>query len=211
MPAKEKQAKRVSSASNVIIAVMLVAGAAVLAYYAFLAPQQPKVLEQTPLFRPNATALRQAEVARLESKYFIKTIEYFDQNDSFSIRYPIGYSAQLDPTLDIRLRFSAYYAPYSSEIFDVRVIDADQLNAQKIIDSAVSANTTADSFLQDGKDLFIVNLALANPVDANDTVFVKQAYYHCPDYWLVYVAGISAPLAPDLELADYMVSTMRCG
>ncbi len=202
--------KRASPAANVLLTILLLVAVAVVVYYAYFAPQPPKVISQIPFLRPNETAVRDAAAAKLDEKYRLNTLEYYDQNYSFSIRYPIGYNAIVDPTLDVRLRFSAYYPPFSAEIFDVRVIDKDVLDAEKIRASAVEANTTATTYIQDGKGLHVVSMRQQNPVDENDVIFVKQAYYECPNYWLVFVAAVSAPLAPDLELADYMVSTMRC-
>ncbi|MFH1106921.1 MAG: hypothetical protein V1787_03420 [Candidatus Micrarchaeota archaeon] len=202
--------KRVSPSANAFWTIILIVALAVGAYFLFLAPQPPKFVSTLPFIKPDAGAARAAQVSLLAAEYDPRSLEYFDQNYSFSLRYLQGYLADLDPFPSVRVRFSAYHPPYSAEIIDVRVVESGELSDVKIGEAAAEENASLASYPQDGRTVYVLSMAMQNPVDGNERIFIRQAYLQCPSNWVVLVAAISEPLVPDLDLVDYMISTMRC-
>lgn len=200
--------KKTSPFWNVALVLVLVLAFAYLAYLTYAKPS--KVAAALPIPTVSAQEQHDALVSGFHDKYYAKTMAYVDPDYGFKMRYPIGYAADVDPVPGVRLRFSAFYPPLSSEILDVRVLNASDLDAQSVRDSAAQANATALELEQNGRPLFLVNLQQPDPSDGNQSVTVREAFYACPDKWLVFTAALSEPLAPDAELADYMISTMEC-
>ncbi len=93
---------------------------------------------------------------------------------------------------------------------DVRVFEPSAMDSELIQSSAAKANTTAVKYIQNGNSLYEYSFKQANFANENESILIRQAFYQCPDHWLAFVAAFSEPLAPDLELADYMISTLEC-
>ncbi len=200
--------KKTSPFWNVALAVFVLAVFSYFAYSFYTAPE--KLVSKIPLPAKDPDVQRSEFLAGLEAKYGSNTLAYYDQQYGFKMKYPIGYVATVDPILGIRLRISAFYPPFSSEIMDVRVVNANELSAQGIRASASLENVSVAEYTQKGHSIYLVSLRQPDPVEENQQVFIRQAYLQCPNYWLVFVGAFSEPLVPDLELADYLIASMEC-
>ncbi|MBU1197537.1 hypothetical protein KJ765_03410 [Candidatus Micrarchaeota archaeon] len=205
MPLKHKT----SAFLNVFLVVVLVIVFGYFAYSLYTAPQQ--LVERIPVATESVQEMRLEQLPKLDEKYASKTISYYDPDYGYRIRYPVGYSIQLEPAFTIRLRIAAFYPPFSSEIMDLRILRPDELTPQLIRASATSEGVVLTEYEQRGRKLYMTTIENDELAVDGQTIFVREAFYECPSYWIVFTAAISEPLAPDLELADYMISTLECG
>lgn len=148
-------------------------------------------------------------------------LTFTDPLYGYSLRYPQGYLAQLDPEPGVRLRFIADTPLASSEVIDFGVSNATDGKAD--FDSA-AGNYTAQELEFAGTD--VINGRTASLLGAtitsdytNETLFIRQSFIPCPattaqpgvgDYWVEETAVVPEALAGDIPLAEYMAYSLTC-
>ena len=173
------------------------------------------VITRAPLTVDQILGTREETIAGLDDKYAGKTIEYYDQDFGFSILYPIGYSAVQEPAPGIKARFSAYSVPFQAEIFDVRLLNYSDITAGDIRNAAKESKATVLEGKQNARPFYAYTAFEESAISENETLLVRQAFLECRDlddkpYWLSFTAAFTSALTPDLELAEYMISSVKC-
>jgi len=192
----------------VIIVVLALAAVASVAYV--LSAQA----SGTQLFAPKEAPA----VARLAQERGSDFIYYNDTNNSFSIKYPIGYSAQRNPESSAYVRFSAFNpGGVSEESVEVYLMDGSYSQADFDSDAASLDSDGQDYSAKllskeksaiNGRDAFVTESEMS--LGYGENVWVKSATVNCGQYAARIVAVVPWALSTDRVVADYMVGSFTC-
>ncbi|MFH0973497.1 MAG: hypothetical protein V1817_01770 [Candidatus Micrarchaeota archaeon] len=136
----------------------------------------------------------------------------------YTVRYPVGYAAELDPDEATSFRASAV-SPLSSsgETLDVRISSRDftQTDFNEVKNSFGSDLVSSHAGVINGKRIFVYTLKIPSDLE-NETAFVRTAFYpECQQsngtrYTAMLMAAVPEKLSEDLDLADYFIYSFEC-
>ncbi len=189
---------------------MLAAGfvVVVLLAWLFVFGGQQQVAKQIKVLAPSALD----SFARDNAKNFIN---YSDPEYFFTIFYPIGYRAELDPDAVTRVRFSVtnplglvemisvYVSPlpYGTAEFERDAVDIPSADVpRQLMKKEATTINDRDAYL------FYLNESLPGV----ENVFVTVAYINCGEYTAVVHASIPESASADRVVAEYMIRSFRC-
>ncbi|MBI5225571.1 hypothetical protein HY989_06910 [Candidatus Micrarchaeota archaeon] len=210
----EKSSSRHSPGFNLFLILVIISLFIVAMYFLYTEKNRP-LSKQVVLLGKSKDQLAADYLKALETKYADKTILYEDPVFGYKLRYPIGYDAVVAPYPDIHQRFAAYYPPFSMELIDIRLLKSSEITEKDIQESAKELKTTYLKETINGNTVYLFSSREQSIIDENDSIFVKQAFFSCKDiagkpYWLSFTGGVSEALAPDLDLVEYMIRTLKC-
>ena len=208
---------------NLIPIVVLIGVFAYLIYNTYTETQKSGLTTEfrNPLEKPKTpTEIRLENFKNLEKKYNDKTIEYYDQDYGFSMRYPIGYGVAEQPFAEVEVRFGAFYPPFDYEWIDVRPLN-ESYYTSGAIESTLAELAGKENIGwhkeqgANGASNYFSSFKQAEVIADNETVYTRMAFYGCKDlfgkpYWLSIISAVSQNLAPDLEVVEYMEGTVTC-
>ncbi|MFH0971526.1 MAG: hypothetical protein V1835_03075 [Candidatus Micrarchaeota archaeon] len=206
--------KNANPGFNLFLILVVIALFIVSLYFIYSSRNQPEV-KPVVIFGKSQTQQKADLMAALKAKYDSKTIEYYDQDYGFKVRYPIGYDAVKEPFPGFTVRFVTYYPPFSVEIYDVRVVNDTELSENVIYSEMKKVDVAVSKETINGRMAYLSNTQDINPANENQTIYLKQAFYDCKTtagkpYWISFTAALTEELSPDLELAEYMIRTLEC-
>jgi len=146
----------------------------------------------------------------LQSTYDGLTLSHQDPVLGFSVRYPLGY-----PLESVEGQTVAFYASSPSgvsEMFFWSAVDDDP-SPSELKDAAadLDAQLLSERKIRvDGKEALRLEYAMAAD-QVGEPARLIQGLIPCGNYSLYLSAVIPDTLAQDKDLADYTLSTARCG
>ncbi len=191
---------------------------------AFLEQQVAQVTQVAPALGvkpagpPVSTPAAITEFARTFGE---QMLSYTDVLYGFTIQYPIGYYAVVDPEAGVRLRFAAFAPGSSAEFLDFLVLNDSSTDASLEFEKALKDYSSEEllrtrSLLAGTKNVSVIEGVIYNPLTGGK-LFSTQAFFDCvtpaPEsvpFVLVLNAVIPQEFAQDKDLVDYVVSTVKC-
>lgn len=163
---------------------------------------------------PKPTAL-ESRAAEFKEQTERPMLTYADPDGQFSFSYPVGYgldyyeAANGEKTATVYLDF-----PGAAENFEFVAL------ARKLSEAEIKS--VKDSFEPGEVKSFKTTAVNGRPATLLNTevgeeglsIFTRQAFIECENdkgaYTVVITGAIPSNLAPDVALADYMISSFRC-
>ncbi len=142
----------------------------------------------------------------------VQFLAYTDAQYGFSLKYPVGYAIVFQPDLFVQVRVIALQYASSAEVYDVSVFEAQDAE-RAFIDAknALEGKLLEEKQLTiNGRKAFLLNSLVENPVDGDEKLFARQAFYDCGTYTALFTGIIPLGLSDDLGLADYMIYEFKC-
>ncbi len=215
MAMKQSAPRKIPSPGWNLLLVFLMLALFAYAIYALYSERNTPVNKQIVIFGKSAGEQRIARLEALSRIYDEQTIEYRDPAYGYAVRYPIGYIAVMNPYPGIHQRFAAMYPPYEMELFEIRIVEKDSFTPSSLQAAAAEEKLSFRKETINGRNAFLLESEEQNPVDENQTIYIRQAFYQCigpekKEYWLSFSAAITEALVADLELTEYMVWNLKC-
>lgn len=169
----------------------------------------------------NALGIKNSQEQRAQefkSSYEDRIITYTDEVYGFQVNYPVGYTAEKDPEFGTRFRATAFVPGFSSEVLDVYVSNSSftETDFKEINDAIASQNSVQFSGKKtiNGREVYLLNTRNESEF-TDEIIFTRNAFYNCkaPDgqaYSAAVVFVVPEVVAPDIELADYVIASFEC-
>lgn len=162
-----------------------------------------------------------AAITAFAQAYGEQMLSHSDLQYGFTVQYPVGYYAVLDPQPGVRLRFAAFTPGSSAEFIDFLVLNDTNADARTEFEKALGDYSSDEllrtrSLLAGSKNVSVIEGVVENPLRA-EKLFLTQAFFDCvtpaPEsapYVLVLNAVVPQDFASDKDLVDYMTGTVKC-
>ncbi|HEV8289786.1 MAG TPA: hypothetical protein VGQ00_02415 [Candidatus Norongarragalinales archaeon] len=153
------------------------------------------------------------------SQHGDKLLQYNDPQHNFSIKYPIGYAALVDPDPVTRLAFTAFNPDGLPETFTVQVLKEGYSDAKFEQDAGTYPYQDPDtklSYSLDSRRKTKINNRDAWVFDVTEkdadgyTVKQKIAAVQCSDNAVIMNAQVPQELEQDQTVIDFMMNSFTC-
>lgn len=159
-----------------------------------------------PVSAPSAVLL--SDYSALNQSDFLY---YYDNENQYGIKYPVGYLVEESPDFGTTLRFTALSpVSVSAEVISVSLFDQpiEEADFKELeADNAVRTNINGAPAM-----IFPVT---QQQNELNETILLRQAVFDCANstgsrYTSVVAAAIPQVLEGDLRVADMMIDSFNC-
>lgn len=191
--------------------LLLVAVAIILAAYyvkdnGFTMPKEVKVDEEP------------ARVAFFAERNAQNFISYTDADYGFSVKYPVGFAAELDPVTGGRLSFKAFLSRELFEVLRVDVFnqsmsknDLDDLQAEQSKEMQFVSRKTLNA---KGKSFEFMEFKARNPYSETPITILQGVFQSCDGksgaYSAIASAAIPDSLPQDKDMGLYFIFNFAC-
>jgi len=182
-----------------------------------LAPVIAPALGAKPAERVTPIPTLPPAISAFKQAYAEQLLSYTDAQYGFTIQYPVGYYAVLDPEPGVRLRFAAFAPGYSAEFIDFLVLNESsaRVEFEKAVGDYSSGELVRSRSLVVGvKNVSVIEGVVENPL-LPEKLFLTQAFFDCVTrdgvpFVLVLNAVVPQEFAQDKDLVNYVINTVKC-
>ncbi|PIO06462.1 hypothetical protein COT29_00970 [Candidatus Micrarchaeota archaeon CG08_land_8_20_14_0_20_59_11] len=164
----------------------------------------------------SAETKQSAFVTSFEEESAGRFVSFTDPYYGFEMKYPIGYQADFGDIAGPRLSARAEMAENLFEVIQANAIDEQFASAMATMPNEIGGNKLANrrNATIAGKDAVLFDSTGTVPL-AETATYGRWAVMDCAmangtRYTLVVTGIVSAPLASDLGMIDYVIYSVRC-